>query len=240
MSLQTATFMNIPAEAPVATLQLRVWDNSSGWYSGWANAQSGWLAGTIPAGMSEPFNVYRIGGGTNTPPLPVGLRSFNMRYLGVPGMRIQSHPTSQVVAPGRPATFQLRLDPYLGGSLGARYQWFFNGTALPGETRSSLTINNPQAGNAGVYRAMVTNDCHGAQFTSNATLSIITASIRVGGEVEVRFDCPAGTRYQVLGSSNLADWAPLGSFTNAGPTAVYTEPPDAVVGRRFYRVLVLD
>jgi hypothetical protein len=37
------------------------------------------------------------------------------------------------------------------------YRWFFNGNALPGATRSTLTLNNVQVNNAGDYYVLVSN-----------------------------------------------------------------------------------
>lgn len=64
----TTTLAGIPADAPWATLELVVWDNSSGLYSTWAEARLAWLGGLITAGKSGAFNVANIGGSINSPP----------------------------------------------------------------------------------------------------------------------------------------------------------------------------
>ena len=58
----TVTLPGIPADSPVATLELAVWDNSSGFYPTWTEARIGWMSGMIIAGLSGTFNVYKIGG----------------------------------------------------------------------------------------------------------------------------------------------------------------------------------
>jgi hypothetical protein len=70
-----AHFTNVPPDAPVATVQMRVWDNRTSVFS-WDQV----LADpTLARGVSPTFNVYNIGGGVNVPPyLFPGLVSFNM------------------------------------------------------------------------------------------------------------------------------------------------------------------
>lgn len=85
----TATFNNIPPDAPVATFEMVVWDNSAGLYPTWTQASLAWSSGLIVAGRSLKFRVFNIGGSINTPPVlfPVGgdttpgLQSFS---LGIP------------------------------------------------------------------------------------------------------------------------------------------------------------
>ncbi len=78
----TTALGNIPVDAPVATLQMVVWDNSSGLYSTWALASTQWGDGYIAGGKSIPFNVYNIGGGSNSAPNLTNLQSFNIYQAG--------------------------------------------------------------------------------------------------------------------------------------------------------------
>lgn len=84
VNLVTATFAGIPLDAPMATVQMRVWDNMGGTITTWEQAEAAWLAGAIAAGMSPTFNLAAIGGQANTPPYPVGLQSFNIYYIPEP------------------------------------------------------------------------------------------------------------------------------------------------------------
>lgn len=68
----TVTLANVGKDAAAATLQLRVWDNTTG---------ATWDAATIK-GKSALFNVANIGGDLNTPPLLAGLTSFNVGGAG--------------------------------------------------------------------------------------------------------------------------------------------------------------
>lgn len=82
----TAQLPNVPGDSPVATLQLRVWDNSSGNYPTWADAEAAWDFGLIAAGKSPAFNVYNIGGDLNVPAKMTGLVSFNIAYIPEPSV----------------------------------------------------------------------------------------------------------------------------------------------------------
>lgn len=78
----TATLTGVPADAAVATVEMVVWDNTSGNYPTWALASAAWQAGLISAGKSGTFNVNAIGGTLNPAPTLDNLRSFNI--TGVP------------------------------------------------------------------------------------------------------------------------------------------------------------
>jgi hypothetical protein len=79
----TATLAGVPADAPSATLQLRVWYNRGGTITSWLQAmvdtQLPWAYGE-----SAPFNVLNIGGQINQAPILAGLQSFNVHGVLVP------------------------------------------------------------------------------------------------------------------------------------------------------------
>ncbi len=52
----TATFTSIPANAPMATMEMVAWDNSSGLYPTWTQASVAWGAGLIAGGKSGLWN----------------------------------------------------------------------------------------------------------------------------------------------------------------------------------------
>ena len=68
-----------------ATIQVRVWDNSSGSFDNWVRASRAWQDGTIAAGMSLPVNITApIGGVFNVPPPLAGLEGFNIYFIPEP------------------------------------------------------------------------------------------------------------------------------------------------------------
>jgi hypothetical protein len=87
----TATFNNIPLDAPKATLEMVAWDNSSGLYPTWTEASAAWLNGLIAAGKTGPWNQDYIGGEINPPPLMINstdptqhAESFNLYFVPQP------------------------------------------------------------------------------------------------------------------------------------------------------------
>lgn len=88
----TATLANVAADAPVATLQIRVFPTS---YGTWANALAAFNTGTDAnaiIGKSVLFDVASIGGNVNTPANLIGLTSFSLMSPPVP------EPTSMALA----------------------------------------------------------------------------------------------------------------------------------------------
>lgn len=80
----TATLTGVAKDAPVATLQLRAWDNSSGLYPSWTEASAAWQSGLIAAGMSPTFTVTSIGGDLNPSANLTGLVGFNVYLVPEP------------------------------------------------------------------------------------------------------------------------------------------------------------
>jgi hypothetical protein len=74
----TATLTAVAADAPVATIQVRVWDNQGGTITTWGMAVAR-PPGTEILGVFPPINLFEIGG-FQTPPALLGLQSFNLIY----------------------------------------------------------------------------------------------------------------------------------------------------------------
>jgi uncharacterized repeat protein (TIGR01451 family) len=82
---------------------------------------------------------------------------------------INSQPTGLAVCPGQTAMFSVTAS----GAAPLSYQWRKGGLDLTGETAATLTINNAQTANAGVYDVRVSNDV-GAVISDPATLTVNT------------------------------------------------------------------
>jgi alpha-tubulin suppressor-like RCC1 family protein/nitrogen fixation protein FixH len=67
---------------------------------------------------------------------------------------ITTQPQSQTIEAGGTATFTVAA----AGAEPLSYQWYFNNTALPGETTATLVLVNVTAENAGAYTVKVSND----------------------------------------------------------------------------------
>jgi uncharacterized repeat protein (TIGR01451 family) len=68
--------------------------------------------------------------------------------------RILRQPESQTVPARDPVSFTVGAE----GTATLRYQWYFNGGYLAGETAATLSIPSAAAGNAGSYVVFVSND----------------------------------------------------------------------------------
>jgi MYXO-CTERM domain-containing protein len=79
VALSTVTASNVGLDAP-GTVEMVVWDNSSGQYPTWKEAFAAWTEGSIAAGESGRWNAT-FGGIAYVPPFLDGLKSFNLYYL---------------------------------------------------------------------------------------------------------------------------------------------------------------
>lgn len=82
----TVSFNNIPKDyLGGGTFQLRVWDNSSGFYPTWNAAQMAWFAGVILAAKGPLLNFdSTIGGDINPAPFLPGMQSFGLPNIPEP------------------------------------------------------------------------------------------------------------------------------------------------------------
>lgn len=122
----------------------------------------GWVWAAMGSGSKENYEnsvQSQINNQINppvvTPPLPWSSPT------------IFEQPQSLTVDTGSTATFTISAS----GKPTPTYQWRFDGTALTGETNTSLVVNNVQDINTGSYDVVVTNDI--SSVTSNvATLNV--------------------------------------------------------------------
>ena len=77
---------------------------------------------------------------------------------------IVSQPTNQTAVAGSDVGFSVAAS----GSMPLSYQWFFNGSVLPGATATNLNLLSVQSANAGNYWVVITN-ISGAVTSSVAT-----------------------------------------------------------------------
>jgi hypothetical protein len=79
---------------------------------------------------------------------------------------VATAPVSLTNCPGTSASFSVNAT-----GTGLSYQWYKGGSALAGETTSSLTLNNVSATDAGTYSVVVSGTC-GNAVTNSASLTV--------------------------------------------------------------------
>ncbi|MBV9928552.1 MAG: immunoglobulin domain-containing protein [Acidobacteria bacterium] len=120
---------------------------------GWEFA--GW--GGDAAGASNPASLTMDGN-----------KSVTANFIQVPPS-ISAQPASQTVNAGAGVSFSVAA----GGTAPLSYQWYKDGTALPGAYADTLSLSNVQAGDAGGYTVTVSNGA-GSLASNPATLTVIT------------------------------------------------------------------
>lgn len=147
-------------------------------------------------------------------------------------------PQSQVVSAGM--TFTLAADLAVSDP-SVRFQWWFNGTALSGQTNRVLSVINAQSANAGSYYLVATND--GGHATSGSALISYTDASTLVLSVHPSltiFGTP-GRTYQIEYASDTrvpAQWTSVTNLTITSSPEVWIDPTAAVGEKRFYRVLL--
>lgn len=119
-----------------------------------------------------------------------------MTLTVLPAPVIVVQPDSLAVNAGAAASFSLSVS----GEPPSSVQWQRNGIDVNGQTSGVLSLTNVQPGNAGIYRAVATNDI-GVALSPPAILGIASSAKVVGGGTEVGANIvhPAGYIYdQVL------------------------------------------
>ena len=81
VSPTTSTLNNVAYDSP-ATVEMVVWDNSSGLYPTWTDAFPAWTKGWIAAAESGRWNTTL--GGTAPSPVLDGAESFNLYFIPIP------------------------------------------------------------------------------------------------------------------------------------------------------------
>jgi pectate lyase len=154
---------------------------------------------------------------------------------------ITAQPQGQSVAPSNSVTFSV----VASGSANLFYQWYFNtNTPIGGATNFTLTLNNVQTTNAGIYSVVVTNSA-GSVTSTGAVLTVSSGSYAKpqvagmtfsNGLFTLTISGDPGPDYIVQASSNLVTWQSL--FTNHLPTPPFnwSDTNTAAARQRFYRI----
>jgi hypothetical protein len=132
------------------------------------NLSSFVIGGTNANGSTHQITLNLVGAGTN---FPANFNFSGNTAQAVTNLTIQvgaAGPVSQTVCPGDSATFST----VASGTGPYSYAWLKNNAAISGQTNSSLTLNNVNAGDAATYSVIV-NGLMGS-VTNSATLTVNT------------------------------------------------------------------
>jgi hypothetical protein len=138
---------------------------------------SGPMSATINVGTWAPnANLYLLWADDNGPtsssaPNHEGGYTIDNFSISFQLPNIFTHPQSQIVTPGLPAT----LSVVAGGAAPLSYQWQLNSNNIANATNSSYSIAAAQVSDQGFYRVVVGN-AFGSTNSSNAFLSVSCAS----------------------------------------------------------------
>jgi uncharacterized repeat protein (TIGR01451 family) len=124
-------------------------------------------------------------------------------------------PTNTVASPGD----AVLLSAAATGSAPLGYYWMFNGTNLLSAVEN-LSLTNVQPGQAGQYQVVATNGA-GAVTSSVALLTLLTQPILLSpatdtnGAFTFMLSGDVGQNYLIEVSTNLENWNPAGTLSNA-------------------------
>lgn len=136
---------------------------------------------------------------------------------------IVTQPQSQTVIAGQSTSFSVSAT----GTEPLGYHWRFNGADIPGATGATYTITSAQAGNAGTYTVLVTNN-YGAVTSHPATLTVnysLTVTSTSGGSVAM---LPSRSAY-APGSTVVLTAAPAPGFLFSGWSGSVNSTSDPLI-----------
>jgi hypothetical protein len=157
-------------------------------------------------------------------------------------------PTNQIVNAGSNATFSV----VAGGNPNLRYQWFLStsppvGVPISGATNSTYVFTNVRPPAGEFFFVRVTN-FFGFVTSSSARLTVTATSPpangllefgMTGGQPLLQFTGVAGQQYLVQSSTNLADWAVIGTATDLGDGSFeFVDPDWTNYSACFYRIVL--
>ena len=154
---------------------------------------------------------------------------------------ITLQPAGQVVARGKPVTFQVEAT-----SVGSpAYQWLKDGEAISGAVDAVLDIERAQVADAGTYQVIVTS-AEGRTESEAVQLSVFEVRLQVAGYIRQAAVTIAGSinnRYRIEYTDCLTppiQWQPTDPVQLDEPTLQVTDTTTTYQTLRFYRVVFLE
>jgi hypothetical protein len=154
---------------------------------------------------------------------------------GLNTIAISTQPQSQMVIKGG----ALELSISATSETALTYQWFKDGSAIPGATNATLTVPSTDIDTAGTYWVEVSNGDSQVK-SDEANISVaIPQDLAIFHAIELNFSTEIGVQYQLQGSNDLSDWQDLGDPVEGdGSDAIrFHSTKDAPM--KFYRCIAL-
>lgn len=191
---------------------------------------------TFPATAGTTYYIAVDGAGGVSASLRLNFAFAAGTATALPAVR--TTPSSLYATPGGGLTLTVNADR------ADSYQWFHNGTAIPGATGATLALTNLGSANAGDYRVRLTN-AGGSVFSPTATLTLLAAplphlAVAHGRAVAVGVPISNNRVQWQVSTNNGATWSDLtNDTTHSGVTSsTLTINATTALGSRFYRALV--
>jgi uncharacterized repeat protein (TIGR03803 family) len=207
-------------------------------YSGGSNGYGAVFRIVNPSASSTPQFIYNFrDGNLYGTTSSGGLNGQGAVYRITLDPRILVPPTNRIVAAGSNVTFSVAA----AGTQLLRYQWLFNSSALPGQTNSTLILNQVTTNQAGIY-SVVIFDSAGALMSPEATLTVIdrpvfsSLAVLPDGNVHLLLSGPAAN-YRIETSTNLTTWTMHTNVTIQNGAVWVDDLKATNFNRRFYRAV---
>jgi uncharacterized repeat protein (TIGR01451 family) len=149
-------------------------------------------------------------------------------------VQVSSAPLSLTNCPGTTATFNV-----IATGTALTYQWSKNGSAMPGQTSSSLVLPSVSATNAGTYTVVVSGAC-GNAVTNSATLTV-NQNVQVSSAPVSLTNCPStSATFNVIatGTGLSYQWYKGGSAMAGQTTSSLILPSVSSTDAATYTVIV--
>jgi len=149
---------------------------------------------------------------------------------------ITLQPSNQTVLAGATVSFSVAAT----GTAPLDYYWQFNGASLGGAWAETFVLTNVQPAQAGGYSVLVTNIA-GSVTSTVAILTVadhpllLNPRTTTDGAFAFTISGAAGLAYQVEVTTNLLEWTPLNTVSNATGEADFIDTASSNSVSRFYR-----
>ena len=141
------------------------------------------------------------------------LYSNQVRLVIGTGPQITKQPATLTQCAGTKATFSVSAS-----GTGLKYQWYFNGTIIPGATTASYSISNISSTNSGNYDVVVTDSNNKSVTSNNATLTVNSLPVAILSPLTPKV-C-SGSSQKMTATIENGTSPYISSWTGTGATAL--------------------